>query len=647
MKRLIKILAITCPALFINQSCDEFLDVVPDDSPTLDIAFENRSTALTFLATIYSYLPDYQSIVNPALFGGDELWVNEIVQQSVFNGFPALEIAQGQQSEGNTRLSYTTGGDGTSNLYIALRDCNILLENIDSPFDMSEREKKQWTAEAKVLKAYYHFWLMRMYGPIPIIRENLPVDVEGSVAKREREPVDVVVDYIVGLIDESIEDLSPFDLGGSELGRINQPIAAAIKAKILMTAASPLFNGNTDYPSFFDSENRELINSTFVPEKWIKAADACKEAINLAEAAGHTLYTFPSNSIGPNTISDRTKRKLSIRGSVTEINDNTEVIWKATGRQNFLQSRYMAKMNDPLGIITQFAHTSIQSYYSPTLRIAEMFYTENGVPISEDKDFDYANRFNLRDFDIGSTLNINPGHTTAQLHFQREPRFYASLGFDGAVWFGHSRFDENNTWNCNMKGGQAGGFTGDASDNTWSVTGYLPKKMVHYQSAHPEAGASFNQQQYPWPIIRLADLYLLCAEALNEVSGPSGEVYGWMNKVRSRAGIPDVEEAWTNFSTNPARISNKDELRKIIHRERMIELVFEGHRFWDLRRWKRSVEFMNNKRIRGWTINSGSTAGFYNVRTIFQQSFDTKDYLWPIPLDNILSNPKLIQNPGW
>ena len=170
---------------------------------------------------------------------------------------------------------------------------------------------------------------------------------------------------------------------------------------------------------------------------------------------------------------------------------------------------------------------------------------------------------------------------------------------------------------------------------------------MHYESAHPEGGASFNQEIYAWPIIRLADLYLLYAEALNEVSGPSSEVYSWMNLVRQRAGIPDVEAAWNNFSSLPQRISDKDELRKIIHRERMIELVFEGHRFWDLRRWKRAEEFMDGQLIRGWTITSGSDGGFYNLRTIAQQSFAVRDYLWPIPLENILDNPNLVQNPGW
>ena len=414
-----------------------------------------------------------------------------------------------------------------------------------------------------------------------------------------------------------------------------------------MTAASPLFNGNSDYPSLINSKGEELINSTFDSEKWVKAELAVREALVLAQTEGFSLYEFPLDRIGADDLSELTQLKLSIRGSVTEPSDNFEVIWKATASRNFSQSRYFAKMNDPLSLITQFSHTSIQSYYSPPLRIAEMFYTENGLPIDQDATYNYGERYNLRTSDASTSLNIRTNYTTANLHYSREPRFYASIAFDGGTWFGHSRTDETNTWISELKGGQAGGFTGDSDDNTWSATGYLPKKMVHYESSHRANSAAFSQVGYPMPLIRLADLYLLHAEAINEVSGPSTEVYELMNVVRTRAGIPDVQTSYMNFALDPNQIFDQDALRKIIHQERMIELVFEGQRFWDLRRWKRAEEFMGNELVKGWTVSSGTTGGFYNVKTIFQQSFDKKDYLWPIPLDNILNNPNLIQNPGW
>ncbi|TKG89593.1 RagB/SusD family nutrient uptake outer membrane protein [Puteibacter caeruleilacunae] len=644
MKNIIKICAFVLPALFLNQSCSDYLDVVPDDSPTIEIAFENKQTAEGFLATIYSKLPEFSNTNNPAILGGDELWVNDQAQYKNLGGLPGLQIAQGLQSEGQGLLNYWSG---KSNLFQGIRFCNTMLENINQPYDMSQEEKDQWAAEAKVLKAYYHFYLMRMYGPIPIVRENLPVSISPEDARVEREPVDDVVAYIVQLIDEALPHLGSTTDGNIEEGRINVAVASAIKAKILITAASPLFNGNTDYAGFVDSNGKELINTTYDAEKWVTAAEACRQAIEAAHAEGHELYQFPLDKIGAYGLTQFTKDKLSIRGAVTEPEDNTEVIWKATGRKMASQQNYFAKMNDPLGKISTFAHRLIGSYYSPTMRVAEMFYSENGVPIAEDKDYNYSARYVLREGDAKNSLKIGQGMSTVGLHFDREPRFYASIGFDNGYWFGHDRYNEFNTWICQTRGGATAGYTGDPNVNTWSATGYFAKKMVHYETMMVEATSGFSQHQYSWPVIRLADLYLMYAEALNEVSGPGANVYEWIDKVRERAAIPHVQEAWSAHAKNPGKVSDQDGLREIIHHERMIELVFEGHRFWDLRRWKRAQEFMNNRFVKGWNVYAGQAENYYQINNIYQQTFEAKDYLWPIPLTNILYNPKLVQNPGW
>src|SRR5699024_2686781 len=109
-----------------------------------------------------------------------------------------------------------------------------------------------------------------------------------------------------------------------------------------------------------------------------------------------------------------------------------------------------------------------------------------------------------------------------------------------------------------------------------------------------QTDGSYQLNPYPFPYIRLADLYLYYAEALNEVGGPSEEAFKYINKVRERAGIPSVEDSWSNFSKEPSRYTTKDGFRKIIHTERLIEMAFEGNRYWDLRRWKEAEEIMNN-----------------------------------------------------
>src|SRR5690606_36002339 len=156
-----------------------------------------------------------------------------------------------------------------------------------------EEEILRWSAEVKALKAYYHFFLLRMYGPIPIMRENIPISASGHEVRVERRPVDEVVDYIVELFDEAIVDL-PNDVydENTELGRITKPIAAGLKAKALVYAASPLFNGNEDYLNFTNKDGTQLISTDYQHEKWERAAQSCKDAIDLAHSIGYQLYKF-------------------------------------------------------------------------------------------------------------------------------------------------------------------------------------------------------------------------------------------------------------------------------------------------------------------------------------------------------------------
>jgi hypothetical protein len=146
--------------------------------------------------------------------------------------------------------------------------------------------------------------------------------------------------------------------------------------------------------------------------------------------------------------------------------------------------------------------------------------------------------------------------------------------------------------------------------------------------------------------MRLADLYLLYAEALNETTGPDAEVYRWLDMVRKRAGLKGVVESWTKYSSRPSKVATKEGLREIIQRERLIELVFESKRFWDLRRWKVAENYLQRS-INGWDITQREAVNYYRVRPIFSSSFSLKDYFWPISENSLIVNPNLVQNPGW
>ena len=628
--RLIKLLVAS--GLLFFQSCN-YLDVVPDNVATIDNAFTMRSEAIKYLATCYSYLPpDGDPTRNPAYLAGDEFWLD----------YPTLSIdgtnwniARGNQNVTNPYVNYWDGY-----MYNAIRDCNIFLENIRNPEkvrDMTQDERTTWEGEVMFLKAYYHFMLMRHYGPIPTMDVNLSVNTSIEDAKVKRQPIDEVVDYIVKVLDEAIPKLpNTVQSPVTDLGRITKPIALGIKAKVLLYAASPLFNGNTDYATFKNVDGTLFFNQSFQLEKWQKAARAAKEAITTCENLGMGLYQFPG-TVFP--LSDTTMIQMSVRNAVTE-KWNREIIWaNPTSRAWQMQYSSMAHI-DP----NNAGNNSVHGTLAPSLKIVDQFYTRNGVPMDEDKTLDFSNKNQLRSGNYAERFNNIQNYQTARVHFDRENRFYANVGFDGGIWFmenSPSRSDEN-TWTTQLRLGLFG------SGLSIPVTTYYPKKLVNWKFAFKD-GNSSHIEEYPWPMMRLADLYLMYAEALNESEGPTADVFLYLDKIRKRAGLEGIQESWSKYALNPAKPASKEGLRSIIQRERNIEMSFEGSRFWDLKRWKLAAQELN-KNITGWDRNQDKDHPelFYKEQTFFQQRFVApRDYFWPIRENNLLVNPNLVQNPGW
>lgn len=610
----------------VISSCKKYLDVVPDNIATIDNAFTLRNQAEKFLFTCYSYMPMEGTLADdPAVQGGDETWGYKYTQ-----GY--LLLARGLQNTSSPL------GDRWTEMYKALHDCNIFLENIEKVPDMDETERRRWIGEVKFLKAYYHFYLVRMYGPIPLVKTNLSIDASAEEVRVKRAPVDSCFNYIVSLLDESIESL-PITITdpGKEAGRITQPIALTLKAKILVTAASPLFNGNTDEATLKNPDGTQLFNTTYSKAKWDSAAVACKRAIDVCHQVGMKLYKY-NPSFQQYTLSDAINTQLSIRNSVTE-KWNSEIIWGNTQSNTTTLQALVSTWWDP----ALLDGTIVKGQISPPIKIAEMFYTQNGVPINEDKTYDYNGRYNLRVSEDKDKLLVKKDFVGPKLHFDREQRFYADLGFDGGIYYGQGKYDDKaDLFYLLAKYKQRNGF---GKPYYGTVTGYYIKKLVHYQNVIG-TGQSYTVASYPWPLLRLSDLYLLYSEALNESQGPGAEVYEYINRIRDRAGLNSVESSWTNFSTNPSKYTSKDGMRAIIHRERLIELAFESQRFWDLRRWKEAAQELN-KPITGWDQIQETAAAYYRPSVLFNQTFGLKDYFWPIDRDHIEINRNLVQNLGW
>lgn len=624
-------------------SCKKaFLDVVPDNVATIANAFTSKTEAEKYLVTCYSYLPiDVDPTFNVGITAGDEVWIEDnAINMRVTN---VVQLPRGGQNTSSPIANCMNGTRDANANYKAIRDCNVFIENVSDLSkipDLDIDTRLRWIAEVKFLKAYYHFIMFRAYGPIPVIDKNLPIDAPLDQVHVKRQPVDSVVNYIAQLLDSAAVNLpATINNMASELGRITKPIALSLKAKLLVTAASPLFNGNSDYGSFKDRDGVPLFNSTYSVAKWQRAADACKAAIDLCTAQGISLYTFPQQTYH---LSDTTMTQMSIRNAMSEPWNN-ELIWGLTtnnmGGYNYFFQRMGAAPFDR-AFVVKGGITYGAAAMGPTIKCAKMFYTKNGVPIDEDKTLDFSNISALRVVNHTERFNLKEGETSARLNFDREPRFYADLGFDRCIWYmanSPSKTDEN-TFYLFSRAGEFG------QNSIVPICGYFMKKIVNWHM-------DWNTNTFPlyaYPEIRLADLYLLYAEALNEANAtPTADVYNYINLIRTRAGLPTVQYSWDNFSTNSSKYKTQSGMRSIIQRERAIELCFEGQRYWDLLRWKTAAQELSGN-ITGWD-RTGKTADlYYRELTYFSRHFVApRDYLFPIQDNDLLNNPNLMQNPNW
>ncbi|BAV07939.1 Starch-binding associating with outer membrane [Filimonas lacunae] len=636
MKLLFKILPVAI-ALQFAASCKKYLDVTPDNVATLESAFTNANETQAYLFGCYSTLQALADVRrNPGFTSSAEVVFPITLQDPTVlggaGGDAGFNLMRGLQNAENPILNYWQGYNMGLNLWRPIRMCNTFLDNVDKPTDVSQFQRTRWIAEAKFLKAYYHYWLIRMYGPIPISDVALPVNTTSEEVRQKQQTVDSCFNYVVRLLDEAVPGLpAAIQNSATEAGRITSTIALAVKAEVLTTQASPLFNGNPDYAQVKGKDGQFLFPTTADATKWQKAAVACKAAIDAANATGAGLYQFTSNG---NIVhmSDSTKQLLALQGGFVE-SWNPEQVW--TLNPTFGWSYMATPRVNADAASDAFA---VYSNFSVPLAESELFYTSNGVPITEDKTWDYTNRYKTQPGDDAHRYYIKNNYTSASGNFHREPRYYSSIAFDGSVWFGSGNTDDNNPYYINAVNGYA-----SYVPQRYNVTGYWAKKLVHYLSS---AGKTTVWKSYSWPFIRITGLWLLYAECLNEANGPSSVAYEWLDKVRAHAGLPGVAQAWTQYSRNPGKYATKDGLRQIIHQERRIELAFEGQAGWDLRRWKELQNVLSGP-VQGWNYRQKTAPGFYQVSNVYQPVFNVRDYLFPIQNYDLLTNPNLVQTPYW
>lgn len=634
-----------------------YLDIVPDNTVELSNLFETKEKAYNALADCYSYMPDIEGVHLSMALAGDE-WIGRLDAgvAGVRSYTRGSKLMRDWNNSTDPILGFWSGAGGAKDLYEGIRICNIFLNGLGDIPNMQEEERIDWMSQVKVLKAYYHFYLLRLYGPIIIADKNYEPYDDIDLIRQERKPVEECFQYILGLIDDVLYDENgneKEDLYNSRsevfLGQIDRVVAKALKAKILLYRASPFFNGNSEfYSNFKNAAGEPYFPQTYDKEKWKEALDATEIAIEAAEAQGKKLYEF-SGQVKFWDQDDWEKSEIMkyCYNNRFSINDpwNSEVVWGYSNIYYTSSSSIAAASNlrgDPDN--PNNATFSFQ-WLGTSFRMSELYYTRNGVPVDEDKTFDYDHRLDITTIpdDTYHLGYMQPGEKTVKLYLNREPRFYAWIAVDRCIW----RDYDTRVYPMMRYGEWPGGRnSGSATDYYW--TGIAVKKFVHPESR----GASWQRVvNFPYPLIRLSDLYLMYAECYNEYYGPGQPVYDKLNAVRARAGLlRPIEELWNDASIvkTVGKHLTQDGLRDIIHTERMIELSFEGQSFYDICRWKRGDEFFN-KSVQGWNAPDGSTAeSFYRLTTWQPRTWITpKSYLMPIPSEEINKNPKVDQNPGY
>lgn len=634
----------------LNTSCN-YLDIVPDETATEKDAFANPRAALRYLYSCYGYLPQSNMVQSCMDFTGDET-ISPFTESYV-------KFMEGSYDASNTVISYW------NTLFQGIRQCYLLKMNIASVPQITQEDIDLYTAEADFLIAYYHLLLIKCYGPSVLVKELPALDTPAK-NMLGRRPYDECIDWVANLLDDVARRL-PATRSSSDYGRATSVIAKSLKARMLLYAASPLFNGNPDYADFKNPDGEQLMSVTYSEEKYKRAADATWEAIEAAHAAGHELYKSTAVSSGYPEPTDLTVR--SLRLTFMDSENYKEVIFPETRKAGAYGIQRKSIPFFPKGSWNGIA---------PTLTMIDRFYTKNGLPIDEDPEFAIDSKLDVVTITDDATLEdgsyyAEPGKQTLYMHLNREPRFYAWIAFENGYYecrtveekyayhkFWNAKRADGNKWltgfmateNCGVRGDDGKIIAAGRSQN-YSKTGYLNKKGVH-PGMTASVGAGEPTVDYPWPVIRLAELYLNYAEACvgygKEGYPEKGMEY--LDKVRERAGLDPVLESWANakhpLTSYSGECGPDGRVMKIVRQERMIELYQENHNFWDIRRWKMGDKYFNVK-VKGLNIQAETMSDFAKVIEVQdKRTFDApRQYLMPIPSGEVSKNPNMIQNPGY
>lgn len=584
MKLYIKYLTIGLMATTMLASCADILDKKPLTEISDNDLWSDPALLKAFVNSRY----------NQVGVNGAESMQSSIVDET------ELTWLRGCETHNFARLSPTDlgrmngawwGWDNRSwsTKWTNISNCNIFFERVDNVAFTDETEKTKLVGQVRFIRAFEYWDLIARWGAMPIITKSFSINDREEIVGQKRNTYKECIDFLVSELDQAAKEL-PANWSGDDYGRATSVAALALKSRILLYAASPLMNEDVKIP--------EVGYTTPEPDRWQKAAKAATEALDAAQNAGYELY---------NLNGDPSKNYQLI------FMDNT-----AANKE------------------TLFARMGTSSAEGESISSCDQYNNPNGYggwggncPLQE-----LVDAYEVVKDGVASKFDWNNPEEKANPYANRDPRFYATILYDGAKWMTRNvetYFDVDG--NGNITGGGKDTKFGNDSWNA-SPTGYNMKKFM-------DEGYALNSWNFcarNWIHLRMAELYLNKAEALYYTGDEEGAREA-LKPVRQRAGMPAVTATGTD-------------LLEAIKNERRIEFAFEEHRYFDVRRWKEAPKYF------GTTVHAITIKKYPDGKKTYEvdklrsdvggdRKWDDKMYWLPIPKSEMDKNPNLVQNPGY
>lgn len=630
--------------MFGAASCNSFFDPIPGTQYDMETTFADRNRTQEFLNNVYSYVPNESS----ERFFGDMAGIWTAGSQEC-----KINWTSGTNG-GEWSLKWNTGkvysSDGTVNRwfiewYKGISKASTFIVNVDKCLEATENDRIVWKAQARGLRAMYYFYIFRLYGPFVILGEEpLAIDTPVSELLKARNTVDECIKWMTDELEMAAKDL-PDRYTAGNLGRIDASTCMALRAKILLYAASPLFNNNTLYADIKNNDGTQLFpQGADANAKWETAKEAYEDWLeiygkqyNLAK-----VYLDPATQTQLDPFAS-----YRLASGASNAASNPELIFcRIGGIDSYVKTPYHKGFDG--------SNSRGGLGFSTSQVMVDMFFTDKGLRIEDDPDYDVYEGVPSAEhlgWDSDYKDPFNPKRTyfkkntnkTLKQWAHREPRFYATITFNGSVWlYTQSNFGEITTeltYNGNSGYGAA----------NWDApyTGYGYRK--------PYGDEGQNSGNTYCCLLRLADMYLGYAECCAEI-GDFNTALAYVNKIRERAGIP----GYGSGEGQVACPNSKAEVLKRVRRERLVELCYEWQRWYDVRRWKVADGKSSDA---DWIYPEDHTGGeggafsgmdytkdapeFFKKTVFEERVFADKMYFLPIPESDILRNPNMVQNYGW